>query len=341
MSGRSGAHRSLQTKDEALTTAPSSKDAPDRGEPGERRLRVGVYLSQTAHLVDYEPAMLPDLARIAEAAGVDDLYVGEHLVLSSHANRDRPPDANVRQFGGDWGQEPTQPWLEVTTSLAALAVCTERVRLIANAMIAPLRNPIASAKALATVDVLSRGRLVVNPVPSWQPDEYAAAGVDFKTRGRRLDDMLGAWDSLWGPSPSSYHSDTVNFDDIYAEPCPPGPTLWFGGQSLHPRLVRRLAKYGSGMVPMFILTDEDRSTLREAFAAEGRDLDELELVSGALPIFHAEDEAADIDNSFQLIDLMIGQGITSFFVGAGQFCRGVDEFPEFCDKLVARFDERR
>jgi alkanesulfonate monooxygenase SsuD/methylene tetrahydromethanopterin reductase-like flavin-dependent oxidoreductase (luciferase family) len=310
-----------------------------------RPLRLGLYLSQIEHIEGADPSMLVEMAQTAEAAGFDDIFMGEHIAAGPDSARDRHlRTTNKRGFGGDWGHPPQKPWLEVVTALAAVAGGTRRVRLCATAMIAPLRNHLVSAKALASLDVLSRGRLVVMPAPSWQPREYAAAGIDFRTRGKRLDDMLGAWHALWGPSPASYHSETISFEDMYCEPKPfraPGPTLWFGGQSMHPALVRRLVRYGSGLVPLFVPSPDDWKRLDEALATAGRDRSELELVSAAIPIFHDDESPADIDDCWSQIESFIGLGITTFFVGAQAFVGSIDDLPRFCHRVSERFGDLR
>jgi alkanesulfonate monooxygenase SsuD/methylene tetrahydromethanopterin reductase-like flavin-dependent oxidoreductase (luciferase family) len=310
-----------------------------------RPLRLGLYLSQIEHIEGCDPSMVVEMAKVAEDAGFDDIFMGEHIAASSRSDRDRDEKTeNVRGFGRDWGHPPTKPWLEVTTALAAIAGGTRRVRLCANAMIAPLRNHLVSAKALASLDVLSRGRLVVTPVPSWSPDEFEAAGVDFHTRGQRLDDVLGAWHALWGPSPAAYESKTISFRDMYCEPKPvrsPGPKLWFGGQSMHPALIRRLVRYGSGLCPMFLPSPDDWQRLDAALAAAGRHRSELEMVSAAIPIFKDRTSAADIDDSFPQIETFIGLGITTIFVGAGAFVQTIDDLPRFCEYVKRRFDDLR
>lgn len=310
-----------------------------------RPLRLGLYLSQIEHIEGCDPSMVVEMAQVAEDAGFDDVFMGEHIAASSRSDRDRDRKTdNIRGFGRDWGHPPTKPWLEVVTALAAIAGGTRRVRLCANAMIAPLRNHLVSAKALASLDVLSRGRLVVTPVPSWQPDEFEAAGVDFHTRGKRLDDMLGAWHALWGPSPAAFESDTISFRDMYCEPKPfrpPGPTLWFGGQSMHPALVRRLVRYGSGLCPMFLPGEEDWRKLDVALAEAGRDRSEIELVSAALPHFKDRTSAANIDDSLPQIEAFIARSVTTFFVGAGAFVQAIDDLPKFCDHVKRRFDDLR
>jgi alkanesulfonate monooxygenase SsuD/methylene tetrahydromethanopterin reductase-like flavin-dependent oxidoreductase (luciferase family) len=315
-----------------------------RPEPDDHQLRAGLYLSQIEHIDGVTQSMVPTMARAGERSGFDDVFLGEHIALGANAARDRSPDANVRDFGGDWGQPPTKPYLEVTTALAAVSSVTESARLCANAYIAPLRNPLVAAKSLASLDVLSEGRLRVTPVPSWQPDEFAAAGVDFSTRGRRLDDMLGAWHELWGSTPASFESETISFTDMTCEPKPVNgvrPTMWFGAKSMHPRFIDRIVKYGSGMCPLFLPSDDDRGRLADAMSQAGRDIADLELISGVLPNFTDKSSAAAFDDSLSQIEMFIGFGVTTFFVAAGAFVQSMDDFPAFCDHVVNRFDELR
>lgn len=88
--------------------------------------------------------------------------------------------------------------------MSAIAAATESLRVIAGAIIAPLRHPILLAHQLAALDLLSEGRLVVQPTVSWHEDEYAALGVPFAQRGARVDEHLGAWKALWSGTPASF-----------------------------------------------------------------------------------------------------------------------------------------
>lgn len=109
-------------------------------------------------------------------------------------------------------------------------------------MIAPLRHPLLPAKELATLDQLSRGRLVVIPTVSWNRDEYAALGVPFDQRGRLPDEHLAAWEQVYARSPASFAGAHYRCREVYLEPKahrPGGPRLWSGGQRLHPALLRR------------------------------------------------------------------------------------------------------
>ena len=121
---------------------------------------------------------------------------------------------------------------------------------------APSSRPCATrcllAKDLATLDLLSEGRLVVQPTVSWHRSEYDALGVPFGSRGALLDEHLAAWDVLWRDTPASFEGTHYRFHDVFLEPKPfrpEGPTLWFGGSSLHDRLIRRIVEVRTRLQP--------------------------------------------------------------------------------------------
>ena len=201
------------------------------------------------------PRDLRGLVRIAveaEEAGFDAVMVSEHVVMGRGADSGGLP-ANPRDYALVGNQDPATPWPDPLLLLAAIASATSRLRLIAGAVIPPLRHPLLIAKQLATLDLLSEGRLIVQPTVSWHRAEYEALGVPFERRGELLDEHLAAWSALWGQSPASFEGVHYRFSDVYLEPKPfrpAGPVLWFGGSSLHDRLLRRLVTYGSGFNPL-------------------------------------------------------------------------------------------
>src|SRR5256712_4439290 len=104
--------------------------------------------------------------------------------------------------------------------LGAIAASTTRLRLVAGSVIAPLRHPLQVAKALATLDLLAEGRLVVQPTVGWHRSEYDAMGVPFGARGELLDEHLAAWGVLWRNDPASFAGRHYRFSDVYLEPKP-------------------------------------------------------------------------------------------------------------------------
>ncbi len=272
----------------------------------------------------------------AEAAGADAVMVSEHLALGPSSNVHGVP-ANPREYALPGNQPPETPWPSSIVLLSAIAAATTRIRLAASAVIAPLRHPIELAKELATLDLLSEGRLVVQPTVSWHRDEYEALGVPFELRGELLDEHLAAWQVLWCDSPASFEGRHYRFAHVYFEPKPfrpEGPRLWFGGESLHPRLLRRLVAYGHGFNPLGRPTAKDIERLRAAMAEAGREFGELELVGGTRAEFRSPEAVADLDQALQAIPPQFARGFRSFCLKPSQFTDDPAAVGELCARVV-------
>jgi probable F420-dependent oxidoreductase len=232
---------------------------------------------------------LLDVARAADAAGVDRLVVPDHVVNG--------PD--VADY--PWGRFPTGPdadWLEPLTVLTAIAAVTERVRLATGILVAPLRPAVVLAKTVATIDVLSGGRVDLGVGTGWQRAELEAAGLDFAARGQLLTDTVGACRALWEDRPASFTSSSVSFRDTYCAPAPvqrPLP-VWFSGR-LHPRNVRRITELGDGWIPIMGSSPTDLADgcrqLWAALEAAGRDPGELR-VRGTLSVVRDDGGRPDL-----------------------------------------------
>lgn len=147
-------------------------------------MRFAVSYS-TAHL-GTDPDRIAEYARHAEACGFEGLYLPEHLVLH--------PGAQLHGFE----VPPTLPFLDPLDTLAYVAAATDRLLLGTGVLLLPYRNPVVLAKQLATIDVLSKGRMRLLTVGLGAvPAEAAATGVDFRTRGRRADEAIDILRLLW------------------------------------------------------------------------------------------------------------------------------------------------
>ena len=248
-------------------------------------------------------SMMLDLARVAEDAGVDRLVVTDHVLMG------RNTDAYV------WGRFPTPPdgpWLEPLTCLAALAGVTERVRLATGIVIAPLRPAPVLAKTVATLDVLSGGRVDLGVGVGWQREEYDAAGLDFDARGRLLDDTVAACRALWSQLPASYKSSTVAFEDVFCSPQPVQPRLpvWFSG-SMSARIVRRVSELGDGWIPiMGASLDDIRAGAERLRTATDRPLD----IQAPMPLVRRDDKALDVGASLEHVPDLVAAGVTNIYV---------------------------
>jgi probable F420-dependent oxidoreductase len=301
--------------------------------------RLVLILSENHTLVP--PGHLRALVAMAveaEAAGFDAMMVSEHVALGRGSNAEGVP-ANPRDYALPGNQDPATPWPDALVLLSAVASATTRLRLAASSIIAPLRHPVLLAKQLATLDVLSEGRLVVQPTVSWHRAEYDALGVAFEHRGDLLDEHLGAWRVLWRESPASFEGRHYRFSEVSLEPKPfhpEGPVLWFGGKTVHDRMLRRIVAYGSGFNPLGSPTDEDLERLRSGMADAGRDLSELEMVGGTRGRFPDATSTADLGEALASIPAQLSRGFTTICIKPSQFIDDLVEFPAFCREVVER-----
>ena len=283
---------------------------------------------------------LVDAAVTAEACGIDGVMLSEHVVLGPDSGA-AGVMTNPRDYAAPGNQSPSYAWPSSIVLLSAIAQATSSLRLVAGAIIAPLRHPLLLAKELGTLDLLSGGRLVVLPTVSWSRDEYAALGVPFAERGRILDEQLEVLAKAWGPYPIRNDGAYFPFDDVWLEPGafrPEGPTLWFGGQGMHPPLVRRIARHGHGINPFGSLTDEDLTLLAAGMRDAGRDMGELELVGGIRGRFGGPDDLADLDEALESLPRQLAQGFTTICFKPSMFIGDVRELGALCRELVAKVD---
>jgi alkanesulfonate monooxygenase SsuD/methylene tetrahydromethanopterin reductase-like flavin-dependent oxidoreductase (luciferase family) len=174
---------------------------------------------------------------------------------------------------------------------------------------------------------------------SWHEPEYEALGVPFRTRGARLDEHLAAWALLWRETPATFEGRYYGFEDVYFEPkayLPEGPRLWFGGSSLHERLLRRLVAYGTGFHPLGQPTDEELARLSTVMAEAGRDADELEWVGGVRGTYPDATSVAPLEPALEQIPRQLERGFTSICIKPSQFLDDRSGHAAWCRDVVAR-----
>ena len=188
-----------------------------------------------------------DLAQTAEALGFDSVWVSDHIVIPASIASPYPysPDGAFR-LG------PSAPYLEPLTALTYLAGCTETIRLGTHVLILPYRNPVVTAKILASLDVLSGGRVDLGIGVGWMEEEFQALGHDyFARRGAVTDEQIRVLRSLWTEDTPSFDGEFYSFPPIGAYPHPvqrPHPPIWVGGHSR--AAIRRAARLGDGWLPI-------------------------------------------------------------------------------------------
>jgi probable F420-dependent oxidoreductase len=299
--------------------------------------RIVLVLSENWTLVS--PRDLPGLVRMAvqaEAAGVDTVMLSEHVVLGRDSSASGVM-TNPRDYAAPGNQDPATPWPDSIVLGSAIAAATSTLRVALAAIIAPLRHPLLLAKQLATLDLLAQGRLVVQPTVSWSEEEYRALGVPFRRRGAILDEQLEAMHAAWTQSPATFHGHRISFEQVWLEPKPHrsgGPAMWFGGQSLHAALLRRIVRYGSGFHPFGSPTPSELDELRRAMHDAGRDPDDLELVGGIRGRFPDEGSTASIGEALEQVPPQLRAGYTAICFKPSMYTDDPDAVPELCSHVV-------
>jgi probable F420-dependent oxidoreductase len=279
-----------------------------------------------------DPTRWPELldhARMAEAAGVDRILLTDHVVMGERT--DAYP-------WGPFPYPPDTPWLEPLTVISAMAAVTKRVRFSTKILIAPLRPAPLLAKTLATLDVLSRGRMEVGVGTGWQREEFLASGVDWRRRGPLLTDTIAACRALWTESPASFRSESFSFDRIWCTPKPLQPDgipVWFAG-SLHARNVERICRLGDGWIPApyspLEVLREGVPRLREAWQRAGREPGRLQ-VQGDLDAVRGSDGRPDLRSSLAAVPAWAEAGATTVNVVSSLFT-GPSRLAEFFEVLA-------
>lgn len=175
------------------------------------RLKFGLYGLLRG---DVDPGTLARRGRLAEQAGFESLWVGDHIALP--------------------GQDGEQPRLEVVVAVSYLAAVTAKVRLGFGVIVLPQRQPVLLARQLSSIDVLSRGRLIAGFGVGYVEPELRALGVPLAERGARTDEYLAAMRVLWTDPVPSFSGRFVSFSGVYQRPPPvqrPHPPIVIGGHS--------------------------------------------------------------------------------------------------------------
>ncbi len=241
--------------------------------------------------VTADPDWIGPFARHAEELGFESVYVVEHVVVHAEYDESYPYAA-----GGRMPLPVDCAIPDPLELLAYLAAITDRIVLATGILVLPAHQPALLAKRLATIDVLSKGRMRLGIGVGWQREELEAVGVDFTTRGRRTDEAIAAMQALWSEDEATFAGEHVSFDRVVSRPRPlqaGGVPIHVGGHSR--AAARRAGRVGAGFQPLGLDGDALATRVGEMRAAAieaGRDPDRIELSLGGLLDVTDEDAIA-------------------------------------------------
>jgi probable F420-dependent oxidoreductase len=262
-------------------------------------VRFAISYSPPYHGVD--PETIVGYAQHAEKCGFEGFYLPEHIVLY--------PGAAI----GPVEMPPTLSYLDPLDCLSFVASATSRILLGTGVLVLPYHHPVTLAKRLATVDVLSKGRMRLLTVGLGAlPGEARAVGVDFASRGRRADEAIDVLRLLWtgGEAGVSFHGEFFGFEKLCSYPKPYRTEtlpIHVGGSSR--AAARRAGRRGDGYFPGGVVHPDERAfqleLARRAAAAAGRDPDALEYT-----------RMGSIEMTTERADQLAADGVTRVVVGS-------------------------
>lgn len=249
-------------------------------------MRYGFYLPTRGPTATREGILA--LAREGERLGLHSAMIADHIVFPVESESAYPYTVDRKHPGGGDA-------LETFSILGVVAGATERLRLVTSVLVLPYRNPVLTAKMVASLDVLSGGRVTLGVGVGWLKEEFEALNSpDFDRRGAVTDEWIAIFKQLWSQSPASFSGQFHSYANIRCEPFPlqkPHPPIWVGGHS-HAAL-RRTARHGDGWHPVGAIAasplppQEMRAhleTLRRMTDAAGRDFAAL-TISYKAPLY--------------------------------------------------------
>jgi probable F420-dependent oxidoreductase len=288
----------------------------------------------------------------AEAVGMAHYWIPDHVVLfadypestypyaggSGQETPEQSADAPLQYDDEEFALvDPRSAFVEPVVAMTWLAAATRTIEVGTNILVVPQRNPVLLAKALATLDEFSGGRVVLGVGAGWAKEDFDALGIDFHVRGRRTDQMMRAMRELWTGDASSFAGEFFAFKDAYCYPKPVragGIPILIGGESKP--AMRRVARHGDGWLPYNLPVDDAARVIGELKAmtrAEGHDPDRLRIIK----IVYSN---AKLDDLKRYRDA----GVTEFNVSSsGEIptdAAGIDaKFREFGERLVEPIGE--
>jgi len=241
-------------------------------------MKFGIMFANTGHGSSPEGATA--VATAAEAGGFEAIWTVEHVVVPSGYESKYPYDPSGKMAGGAEEFDLPDPLIWLTW----VAAKTTRIKLATGILIVPQRNPVITAKELATLDHLSGGRMVLGVGAGWLAEEFTALNVPFGDRGKRLDEYIAVMRALWSGEKTTFSGHYFDFENCISLPRPKNGTIpvIVGGHST--AAAKRTGRLGDGFFPGSASASEigELITLvRQTAEDHGRDPDSIEMIAGA------------------------------------------------------------
>ena len=255
-------------------------------------IRIGAKVPNSGDLA--ADLGLGGAARTLERAGFASLWVSDHVVMPDRIDSRYPFAADGR---ATWST--ATPWLDAVVALGVVAEATERATIGTAVLVLPIRQPVVLAKQLATVDVVSGGRLTLGVGAGWLREEFDALGVPFESRGRRFEEWIALLRSCWTGRPEARESEHYTLPaGVLCLPTPAHAVPILVGGHAKPAL-RRAGAIGDGWLGQQTLGELDtagieaaRAAITDAATLAGRDPEELRIVLRIVQSAGRSDELA-------------------------------------------------
>jgi probable F420-dependent oxidoreductase len=269
-----------------------------------------------------------EIAKLADRAGLHSISFGEHIVVGEDTSR---------YPYGPWMHNPRTEWFDPLITLSAVAAVTTRLRLSTGILLAPLRGGLELAKAIATIDVVSAGRIEVGLGTGWQQEEYLALGLRWEDRFHRFDQAVESCRAAWGPQPFDLQIDGTRLENLVALPLPIQqriPLLY--GVRATAANARRIARLGDGWMPVWLGIDDLRAgieLIKDEFEKAGRDPASA-LFRVGLPLAMNDRGTLDVPQVFEPAESYIDLGINQLTVGFNHRLESLSEAEDMIESIA-------
>ena len=287
-------------------------------------MRFGIRYCNSGPYIDGPTGA--ELVQAAEAAGFDSAWTVEHTVVPANYESTYPYHESGRMAGGI----DDAAWPDPLIWMSYMAGVTTTLKFATGIFIVPQHNPVVAAKQIATLDAMSRGRVMLGVGVGWLREEFDAIGVPFERRGKRTDEYIAAMRALWSEDCASFDGEFVNFDNIYCRPQPAQANIpIIVGGDTEPA-AKRAGRLGDGYFPARNAPAELITLARRTAEEHGRDPDALEITTSmpADPAMLPELAARGVDRVLVPVSSIAGQAT---MIGT----------PDDCAQWTSVIDEHR